>query len=474
MFRDNINKPIDPIPAGYVDSLSCLDNEPDYSLRCLGIAMLKHRIENYSGISGVWHHFDSESTCFTDVRMRYDCLNENVPTLCYYSYSYDLMPNDDEKDKFEEMGMKIKDNIGTLISQKSNIRCTVAYHPEKNFAVVLINTRDIRYYHLLISFLSLMFPNLFKDKPLEEKDYNLIKSLSKNDKDTFIKRIQECVAPYALEFRRLMLSNLMRTMHEAKIQNAMRDVENQRRTVNDIEQSYSEAIRTLKNLIVVFEGMKATENLDSPEEELIEYLAKNRNIHNLNIMGSKLQFTVATLLNNFNEDAWNTFDRKGYIYDGRYQSNLLDVFNTENNRRTLLNAIFSDKAEFAVKVAGNYTMDLFDCNLRTNSNYDYNNADPLFKSYLPNPHLAMYACLGGYKERVMKALRDRKYIVAVELCCASAGSVNVEETEQTFRPFLGWIMSSREKILRRKDGVEMTPEEALIYLIDKENANETN
>ena len=92
----------------------------------------------------------------------------------------------------------------------------------------------------------------------------------------------------------------------------------------------------------------------------------------------------------------------------------------------------------------------------------------MFKSYVPNPHLKIFSCLGGYEYKIADELRNRNYIVAVEMCCASAGSVNVEETEQTFRPFLGWIMSSREKILRRKDGVDMTPEEALIYLIDKE------
>ena len=106
--------------------------------------------------------------------------------------------------------------------------------------------------------------------------------------------------------------------------------------------------------------------------------------------------------------------------------------------------------------------------------YDYLDADPVFRSYIPNPHLKLFGCLGGYEDRVIRALRDRNYIGAIEMCCASAGSVNLEETEQTFRPFLGWLLSSREKVLQRKDGVEMTREEALVYLKDKEKENETN
>ena len=473
MFRDYINQPIDPISIEYINTLSRLEFEPDFSLTCLGIALLKPRLgDNYKGIAGGYLNFENENTCVDDFLNRSKNVTE-CPTFYYYIYSNKYDNDDEIKEKLKAEGFKIKDSIGALLKDKADTKCIAVYHEEKNIAAIIINSVDRRLYHMLISFLSLLFPALFKDMPLQEQDYNLIKSLSKSDKDVFIQRIKEAVEPYAMEFKRVMLGTLLRAMHETKVAGAKVNVDTQRRVVDDFAEKYAEAIGYLKQLIVTYEGMKATEFYGKPEEELVEYLATNKLIHNMSINGTFITFTVATLLNNYNSDAWSVFSQRGYIYDGKYgregrNVELLDVFKDQKNRKLLLDNIFNESPEFAIKIAGNYKLDFQNCRPRVERDFDYVNADPMYKSYLPNPHLKIFSCLGGYEDKIMNALRDRDYILAIELCCASAGSVDLDETEQTFRPFLGWIMMSREKILRRKDGEEMTPEEALLYLIDKE------
>ena len=471
MFRDYIQNPIDPIPASYVRTLTRLNNEPDYSLTCLGIALLRSRIENYKGISGTYYNFVDADGCIQDIVERVKT-ESDTPVFCYYTYrtTADVAS---VKKKIEENGFKIKENIGSLMKTKASTDCFAVYKEERNFAAMIVNSRDIKYYHMLISFLSLLFPLIFKDKPMEEQDYNLVKSLSKNDKNVFIQMVQESVKPYIASFRKEMLQNLLKSMHESKVRSALDNVNCQRQTVRDYNEEFANAMTRLNELIVIYEGLKATESYGEPEEDLVEYLTTNDQIHNLEINDDTMTFTVATLLNNYDENAWATFASRGYIFDGEYYTNgarvnLLDVFKDVNNRKILLNNIFSESPEFAVKIAGNYTINLNRCRLSCSRQYDYANADPIFKSYLPNPHIKNFACLGGYEHRVANALADRNYIAAIEMCCASAGSVNLAETEQTFRPFLGWLMSTREKVLRRKDGVDMTPEEALVYLIDKE------
>lgn len=472
MFRDCINSPIDPIPNEYVKSLKRLQNEPDYSLTCLGIALLKSRIEDYRGIDGVYTEVVSEENCVQDFLKKEA---DTYPVFCYYRYSTSAKDQHEQIRMLKEAGYEVKESIGALLKDKADTKCLAVYHKTKNIAAIFINSRDLRFYHMLISFLSLLFPALFETKPLEEQDYNVIKALSKTSKDTFIQRIQECVQPYVMEFRHLMLTNLLKLMHDKKIEGAKYNVDNQRARVKNAEDVFNNEIKRLKEFIVVFEGMKATEKYDDAEEDMVEYLTNNKQIRNMTIEGSVLKFTVATLLNNYNADAWETFKERGYIYDGRYtydgryDVNLLDVFKTKENRKILLDNIFSESPEFTVKIAGNYTLDLDSSAIGTRKNYDYINADPIYKGYMPNPHLKFYECLGGYTARIKQAIRDRNYIAAIELCIASAGSVDLDETEQTFRPFIGYIMSSKEKVLRRNDGVEMTPEEALLYLIDKEN-----
>ena len=474
MFRDYIREPIDPIPVEYVNTLNRLDNEPDFSLTCLGIAMLRPRIENYKGISGVFKNFNDEISCVRDF-IELNGRTWETPVLCYYTYHEKCDERADMMQMLNENGFAVKENIGAFIKEQASLNCFAVYNKEKNFAGIFINSNEIRFYHILISFISLLFPALFEKVPMKRpEDYNIVIALSKTNKDLFIQRIQEAMKPYIMEFRRIMLANLLKGMHEVKIANAFRDVNQARSHVQSAKDTLAEALKSLKDYIMIYEGMKATESYDQPEEELVEYIATNKSIHNLVIRNNKMYFNVATLLNNYNEDAWNSFQRQGYIYDGDYRTELLDVFKTKENRKILLNNIFSECPEFAVKIAGNYSLDIQGCEIRTDRNYDYCTSDPMYKSYLPNPHLKLFGCLGGYEGRVMEALEKRNYIGAIELCCASAGSVNLDETDQTFRPFLGWILSSREKILRRRDGTEMTPEEALIWLIDKEKTNETN
>lgn len=466
MFRELINQPIDPIPVEYINTLSRLENEPDYSLTCLGIAMLKHRVENYRGITGVYKNYDDETMCVADAFTRLERCND-VPTFCYYTYSQ-VDDDSDIKAKIKEKGLEIKEPIGALIKQKADVKCVAVFHPEKNFGAIFINSRDNRYYHLLISFLSLLLPNLFKDKELTDMDYNLIKALSKNDKNAFVQRVQESVKPYIMEFRRIMLGVLIKAMHEVKIDSALSDVNSYRTHIEEARKRLSELTVSLRTAIVQYEGLKATEYMDKPEEDLVDYLSTNPMVHNLHVDGNTLSFCVATLLNNYNVDSWNTFAHRGFIFDGDYNRDLLEAFKSEDNRKLLLNSIFNESPEFAVKMAGNYNLNIYDNRLTCSRHFDYQQQDPIFKDYVANPHIELFACLGGYEDRVEEALEERNFVGAIELCCASAGSVNLDETTQVFRPFLGWIMNSRNKILHRRDGVDMTPEEALVYLAEKE------
>ena len=469
MFRENINVPIDPIPVEYTNTLCRLVNEPDYSLTCLGVALLKPRIENYKGITGDHLYVDNDNVAVRHLVTK--DINDNI-VFEYYVKS-DNSDENDFKQLLKDNGFEEKENVRTFLKEKASIDCRAIYHKEKNAAAIIINSRDMKYYHLSISFLSLLYPNIFKDKPMTEEEYDVVKACSKTDKDAFILNIQKLVQPYALEFRKMMLNSLMKAMHEGKISYALEEVNRQRRYINDIQSNLEDAVRTLKQMSVTYEGLKATEKFDDAEEEFVEYLSTKKEIKALRIQGDILYFAVATLLNNYNADAWETFAKRGYIYDGNYIHNhnkieLLDVFKDIENRKILLNNIFCESPEFTVKIASNYQIDLNGCSINCNRNYDYKAADPIFKSYMANPHIKLFACLGGYGGRIPKELRNRNYIGAIELCCASAGSVDLDETEQTFRPFIGFLMSTREKVLKRKDGVDMTPEEALIYLIDKE------
>lgn len=471
MFRTLINNPIEPIPVEYTNTLNRLENEPDYALTCLGIALMKKRGE-YHGISGQYLNLNNLKEALDNFIGAIQ-VNTNRPFFGYYTYSEDSDDVEDKLNELETKGFKRKESIEKLVHDKASNTCYAFYHEEDNVAAVVINTRDTRLYHLLISFLPLYYPALFKDQPMQPEDYDIVKTLSKNDSGIFTNKIREVMKPYTEEFRRIQLTGLIRQMHEVKVSAAKYDVDNQRVAVDSLCEQYAQAVDTLKNLIVTYEGLKATEQSGENESELIEYLCSTKNITAINIEESTLSFIATSLLTGFSDDAWRSFDERGGIYDGEYRQRdynfeLRDVFKRQENRKKLLNSIFGENPEFSIKMCGYYSLNLHNYRAGTASNYDYVSKDPSLVDYMPNPHLDIHACLGGYRNRVPEAIRSGDLISAVDMCIASAGTVNLDETDITFRPFIGKLMASENKVLRRRDGVDMTPEEALIYLIDKE------
>lgn len=471
MFRETIDKPIEPISVEYFKTIQRIENAPDYSLDCLGVALIKSRVENYKGVQGVYCSVEKTSSALNDFATKIHSEND-VPLFCFYRYGTNNVTPKDVEDIIPEF--KEKKSVYTFIRTNTGNECFVYYHENKNQVCIMINSRDIRLYHLLLSFVSLYYPAIFKDKPLIEEEYNIVKSLSKDTKDPFVAAVKVLIEPYAYEMRKIQLGYLMKMIHENKIAKALQEVNSARQAMLDMQRRYATAIELVKSCVVTYEGMKATESYDEVEEEFIDYLSKTKELHNIEIDGSILKFSVATLLNNYNENAWETFSKRGGIYDGDYKTRLLDVFKVLKNRKLLLDHIFSESPDFVVKIAGNYRINLSSCSISADRYYDYNEADPIYKDYIPNPHLKIFACLGGYENKIMNALQERNYIAAIELCVASAGSVDLDETDQTFRPFLGWLLSTQNKVLRTKDGKDITPEEALVWLIDKEKENEAN
>jgi hypothetical protein len=99
------------------------------------------------------------------------------------------------------------------------------------------------------------------------------------------------------------------------------------------------------------------------------------------------------------------------------------------------------------------------------------------KDYITNPHFKLHGCPGRNKEQIIRCLRQGDVVSAIECAIAATGSVNIDETEYTFRPFLLEVLNSKDKILQNNKGEDMTPEEAVLWLSkqnlpEPENKNE--
>ena len=233
MFRDTVNL-IDPIPDSYVRSLNRLDNEPDYSLTCLGIAMLKPRIADYKGVAGVYYSFSSIGRCISDLETHLGRMDAECPNLLYYRYTSE---GDIEtaKTRLTELGFTITEKISALIKQKSNIESVLASKEDENCAVVFIKSSDMRFYHMIIAFISILFPWYFREYPVNDDEKLIVQTLNKTSKDDFVVKLQEILKPMAAEFRMLTLRNILKGLHQQKIRQANDELNAARENVRAYE-----------------------------------------------------------------------------------------------------------------------------------------------------------------------------------------------------------------------------------------------
>ena len=473
MFREPIQTPIEPVSKEYLQTLSRPENEFDLTLSMIGLACFKSRVPDYHGIHGMC--VDSVSVFdlhVEDIAGTYKRTDKDKIWFYYISGS-----NTKEKLNYEsltELGFKHKETVEKIVNDKfTNSNTTVLYSTDKNVAVIFTEARLLDTYHLVLSFLPLYYPNIYTS-PIAKDDPEVpvLTTLSMITSMKFKQEISKVLYKYRHEFLYAQVSGMITQMHEKKIDNAKAQVESARNDMQYYLQEYCNRVDSYKSAVMTYEGLVVTEQSTEQEQELINYLCNCREIRGVKIVDSDITFTVATTLKQFDLDTWDSFVRRGTIFDGNYNRNLPNVF-TRENRKLLFNAIFSDDPLFEVKMCGVYRINLHTNRLRTFSGYNYVMEDSIYKDYIPNPHLQQYACLGDFERRVVMALAEGDLVRAFELCVHSAGAVNLDETDQNFRPLLGWILTSENKVLRRYDGVDMSPSEALIWLIDKEKENET-
>ena len=470
MFKDLISTPVNPVTQEYINLLSRPDSEPDLTLTLLGLACFKKKVEKYTGIYGTYGSITRKS----EAVKHFIGYENHTSSDIGFSYYIFRQKDDENYESLTKLGFKHKETVENIVKSKfENTEYDVLFSQEKNSVIVLTDKQGYDLYHLTLSFLPLYYPNIYK-KPITKDDpeVKVLSSLSKVSCNQFKESISAILSEFAPEFYRVQIGKLFQHFHRQKIDEATNALEAAKRRMDELLTRYVNACRDFRNAVITKEGVLATEESAEWEEDLISYLCSNKQIRNVKMQNSWISFTVATTLQQFSTDAWDVFKRNGGIYKEPYGCALTGAFADENNRRILFDSIFSEDAKFEVKIAGNYIMDIRDNYFETNSGFNYERVDPIYENYLPNPHLKLFGCLGQYHARVVQALDRGDVIPAFELCVFSAGSVDLDETEQTFRPFLGWIMQSNKKILRRYDGVDMTPGEALVWLIDNKEKDE--
>ena len=167
-------------------------------------------------------------------------------------------------------------------------------------------------------------------------------------------------------------------------------------------------------------------------------------------------------------------NKRSFIYS---YSDYSDYGISKEDMGLLIKKVFLDK-EIKLRVCAAYQLDISsDVHTRTiGSVTDDDTRLSKFGTYVPNPHIERYSCMGDYQYVVNECLSDGDYIQALEQCVASAISLNfADSTVMEFFMEKLYRRNSRNyniKAFELPTGEIVDPKDAIKWIHENDKAYE--
>lgn len=473
MFNQNITYPIPPLTSTYINKLTRIQSDPDFSLISLATAVIKPRVENYDGIEGLYYYLSVSSQLANKVATLYAARKDmngeykkNVPGFFYLLANCSEDDLNDLQNKSKEIGLTELTAVESFVKQQlviSNYRAFIS--EEHNAAFVIVNSTSMALYHLSISFISLLYPALFKKVPLTKEEMEVLKGLTNKTSTNFVERTTLLLDYMKMDLLREELASCFKGFRQNRIDQCKRELDDADARADNALQEYYRRVEAYNEIMIRYEGLQIVngDSQNEEEKEVIEYLSTCKKIHNVNYTNGTLSFLTDTLLTNFDMNKWRNAVRRSNIYDN-YRLAPDNVFRDKIKRKLLFDNIFSVKPLLYVKVKGHIQLNITRGGMEAPRGQIDADACTALRNCLSNPHFKIHGCPGRNREQIIRCIRQGDVVSAIECSIAATGSVNIDETEYTFRPFLQEILTSGNKILENNAGETMTPEEAVLWL----------
>ena len=334
-------------------------------------------------------------------------------------------------------------------------------NPEKNSVIFFVDMLDVKKMHYLQMAILPALPWYFDPKDgLSEPEMNLVQSLREPSSDQYIACIDRIAEGY--DFRTARLKKLLAGF-ETRYEHM--EIDNLRNAIANVDQqidSYNMSIGTLlkqrREHCVRLLGLE-TKSKDDPEEsEIQEYFICNRKLHLERVDDSSMTFVVADHLSYYDQEMIENMinNKRGYIYSC-HKGNI-----SEADMTMLIRAIFLEE-RLKLRTCAAYQFDMRG-NVRAQSGYDFPEE---LVSYLPNPHINDYRCMGGYESTINTLLRKCDYVGAIEQCVASAKSLNWGDSS-VMNKFMARMYESNRACIELPDGRCVNSKEAIKWLSEQE------
>lgn len=401
--------------------------------------------------------------------------------ITIHSFNHNPETNEAWLDKMKESFTKVYkdyvmiDKFTLFFSKTFYVLCFVNVEHRK--VVIFCDALENRTMHYLQLSIPIFLPWYFsEDKAIDKEsdEFALLHSFKEKTPEKYLELMNKLAEPY--DFRTAKIKTLLRDF-ETRYERAER--ENVRNRINSVISeidSYNTSIRQLLDKKRDYEirllGLETKINNGEENSEIMDFFLCNKNITlDSTEENGDMYFTVKATLENFDEDAAERYiaNEDSFVYkpNGRPCNNYIPSEDMER----LMRAIFLDQiltVRFCAKYRFNISGDV-----RGLDHCDYSAE---YNTYMPNPHIHYYHCIGGYSSIINEMLRDNNYIGALSQCIASCSSLNWYDGTvmgafiKSIYGFGDYNVNNR--CIELPDGTVVNPHQAIDWLKSQETEQE--
>ncbi len=309
-------------------------------------------------------------------------------------------------------------------------------NPEKKSVIIFTEGLDTRKLHYLECSIVAFMPWYFEGG-VSELEMELIQSLREKTPEKYENALVKIAEK--LDLRTMFIRSRLRGFETRHEKQEMENLKNNiARYISNIEahnNSIGDLLRQKNDAETRLLGIKTKIDSTGEESEIMEYFIANKNLYLRSLDNTTMIFVCTGYLDFFDEDMAESMvnNKNSYFYvndDG-------DDYDNEEDIELLMRAVFIER-KVKMRVCAAYSFNL-NGSVSGRSNYSFG---PDFNTYVPNPHIDGYSCLGDYVRTINELLAKCDYISAIAQCMASCHSINLGDSV-VMEHFCSWLYSER-------------------------------
>jgi hypothetical protein len=198
-------------------------------------------------------------------------------------------------------------------------------------------------------------------------------------------------------------------------------------------------------------GLECAINAKSGDSELVEYFMCNKGLSIIKVSGTGIEFVVHGYADVFDSDAFEQFvkNHDGYMYSG------INPRITKPQMEKLYRSIF-DNCRYKLRLCAAYNADM-KTGLKAKQHYNF---PPESETYLHNPHIQQFGCIGTYAGRFQEYMRKKDYVGAIDQATISCKNLNFYDSA-VMGTFASQLSCTSTTCIEKSDGSLITPYEAI-------------